>query len=319
MDLEARARWVDYAEAKDEMFAFTDIKEAPWYVVDADDKRAARLNIISHLLEIVPYDAVPHAQVELPPRQHRSYERPPIDSQTWVPTATWSDERPLPRARRDLAVACANSSSWACRERQGHPGQAPGQGPRPRAHQRRRHFPLERAAPHETRGPGQAHHRQRRPGGRRPGRIGGRDRLADHDWNFGFIIDGFPRNARQAEFFLESYDIDGVINLHLPDEEVMRRVLARRLCSQCGLDYNLIAHRPRQPRRLRRLRWRLVARDDDNPEALATGWPPTTRRPGRSSRSSSARSSWSPSTPPSRWNESRPPSGSGSGCRHRKR
>src|SRR5271157_1604480 len=50
-----------------------------------------------------------------------------------------------------------------------------------------------------------------------------RDRLAEHDWNFGFIIDGFPRNAGQAEFFLESYDIDGVINLHLPVTEVKRR------------------------------------------------------------------------------------------------
>ena len=85
MDLEARARWVDYAEAKDEMFAYTDIKEAPWHVVDADDKKAARLNIISHLLEVVPYEAVPHEEIELPPRQLRSYERPPIDSQTWVP------------------------------------------------------------------------------------------------------------------------------------------------------------------------------------------------------------------------------------------
>ena len=85
MDLEARARGVDYAEAKDEMFAYTDIKEAPWYVVDADDKKAARLNIISHLLHIVPYDAVPHEEVALPPRQQRAYERPPIDSQTWVP------------------------------------------------------------------------------------------------------------------------------------------------------------------------------------------------------------------------------------------
>ena len=66
-----------------------------------------------------------------------------------------------------------------------------------------------------------------------------RSALAAHDWNFGFVIDGFPRNARQAEFFLESYDIDGVINLYLPDEEVMRRVLARRLCSRCGMDYNL--------------------------------------------------------------------------------
>src|ERR1700723_2062351 len=48
--------------------------------------------------------------------------------------------------------------------------------------------------------------------------------LAEHDWNFGFLIDGFPRNARQAEFFIESYDIDGVINLDLPDDEVMHRV-----------------------------------------------------------------------------------------------
>ncbi len=85
MDLEARARWVDYAEAKDEMFVYTDIKEAPWHVVDADDKRTARLNIISHFLEVVPYQAVPHSKIELPPRQLRAYERPPIDSQTWVP------------------------------------------------------------------------------------------------------------------------------------------------------------------------------------------------------------------------------------------
>ena len=56
-----------------------------------------------------------------------------------------------------------------------------------------------------------------------------RDRLAVHDWNYGFIIDGFPRNARQAGFFLESYDIDGVIHLDMPDSEVERRVLARRL------------------------------------------------------------------------------------------
>jgi polyphosphate kinase 2 len=85
MDLEARARWVDYAEAKDEMFSYTDIKEAPWYVVDADNKKAARLNIISHLLAQVPYRDVPHEDVALPSRQQRSYERPPIDSQSWVP------------------------------------------------------------------------------------------------------------------------------------------------------------------------------------------------------------------------------------------
>ena len=96
-----------------------------------------------------------------------------------------------------------------------------------------------------------------------------RDRLASHDWNYGFIIDGFPRNAAQAEFFLESYDIDGVINLHLPDEEVQRRVLARRLCGQCGLDYNLIAHRPREDDTCDVCGGRLLARDDDTPDALA--------------------------------------------------
>jgi adenylate kinase len=96
-----------------------------------------------------------------------------------------------------------------------------------------------------------------------------RQRLAEHDWNYGFIIDGFPRSARQAEFFLESYDIDGVINLDLPDAEVHRRILARRLCSQCGLDYNLIAHRPQVPGICDVCGGRLATRDDDNPEALA--------------------------------------------------
>jgi adenylate kinase len=96
-----------------------------------------------------------------------------------------------------------------------------------------------------------------------------RDRLGAHDWNYGFIVDGFPRNARQAEFFLESYDIDGVINLHLPDEEVHRRVLARRLCSQCGVDYNLMAHRPQVEGACDVCGGSLVARADDNPEALA--------------------------------------------------
>ena len=85
MDLEARARWVDYAEAKDEMFAFTDIKEAPWNVVDANNKCQARLNLISHLLTTVPYEVIERPKVQLPPRQKRAYKRPPIDSQTWVP------------------------------------------------------------------------------------------------------------------------------------------------------------------------------------------------------------------------------------------
>jgi hypothetical protein len=85
MDLQARARWVDYAEAKDEMFAYTDTKDSPWYVVDADDKRSARLNLISHLLSLIPYEPVGHDPVKLPPRQRRAYQRPPAESQTYVP------------------------------------------------------------------------------------------------------------------------------------------------------------------------------------------------------------------------------------------
>lgn len=94
-------------------------------------------------------------------------------------------------------------------------------------------------------------------------------RLDDHDWNYGFIIDGFPRNPRQAEFFLETYDIDGVINLELHEDAVRARVLARRLCDRCGLDYNLIAHRPAVPDTCDVCGGQLLARADDNPEALS--------------------------------------------------
>jgi len=96
-----------------------------------------------------------------------------------------------------------------------------------------------------------------------------RQRLVDHDWNYGFVVDGFPRNARQAEFFLESYDIDGVIYLDLPDEEVRRRVLARRLCSNCGMDYNLIALTPKVRNRCDVCGGHLVRREDDTEAALA--------------------------------------------------
>ncbi|RFS82422.1 nucleoside monophosphate kinase [Actinomadura spongiicola] len=95
-----------------------------------------------------------------------------------------------------------------------------------------------------------------------------RDRLDQHDWNYGFVIDGFPRNSRQAEFFLEGYDIDGVIHLDLPDGEVRRRVLARRYCSRCGMDYNLIADRPTEEGRCDVCGGELVAREDDTEEAL---------------------------------------------------
>ncbi len=96
-----------------------------------------------------------------------------------------------------------------------------------------------------------------------------RERLSQHDWNYGFIVDGFPRNERQAEFFLESYDIDGVIHLDLPDSEVRRRVLARRLCSGCGMDYNLIASSPREAGKCDVCGSALVTREDDTEEALA--------------------------------------------------
>ena len=85
MDLEARRRWVDYAEAKDDMFAYTDTRESPWYVVEADDKRTLRLNLISHLLSLIPYEDVRTEKFSLPPRQDRAYVRPPRGDQNYVP------------------------------------------------------------------------------------------------------------------------------------------------------------------------------------------------------------------------------------------
>ena len=85
MDLEARSRWVDYAEAKDDMFAYTDIPDSPWYVVEADDKRTMRLNLISHLLELIPYERVQRPKLKLPPRQARAYVRSPRADQNYVP------------------------------------------------------------------------------------------------------------------------------------------------------------------------------------------------------------------------------------------
>ena len=95
-----------------------------------------------------------------------------------------------------------------------------------------------------------------------------RRRLDEHDWNYGFIVDGFPRNQPQAGFFLESFDLDAVILLDLPDDLVERRVLSRRLCSRCGLDYNLISSRPAVPDVCDVCGGRLVARADDTADAL---------------------------------------------------
>src|SRR5690606_21748911 len=97
-----------------------------------------------------------------------------------------------------------------------------------------------------------------------------RERLSMHDWNYGFIIDGFPRNRRQAELFLESYDIDGVIHLDLPDQEVRRRGLPRRPWPQCGLDTILLCHRPGVDDRCDVCGGELVRRSDETEGALAS-------------------------------------------------
>jgi polyphosphate kinase 2 len=87
MDVESRNRWQEYSRAKDEMFAHTDTEQAPWWVVNADEKRHARLNCISHLLSQIPYEDLTPEPVELPPRPapSRGYVRPPIEQQTFVP------------------------------------------------------------------------------------------------------------------------------------------------------------------------------------------------------------------------------------------
>jgi polyphosphate kinase 2 len=86
MDMASRANWVEYSKAKDIMFAHTDIKQAPWYVVNADDKRRARLNCINHLLSLIPYEDIPADPIGLPPRQKEvGYVRPPIEDQNFVP------------------------------------------------------------------------------------------------------------------------------------------------------------------------------------------------------------------------------------------
>jgi polyphosphate kinase 2 len=85
MDLESRTRWIEYSMAKDEMFIHTDIKQSPWWVVDADDKKRARLNCISHLLNMIPYEDLTPEEIILPSRQRdNGYVRPPITDQNFV-------------------------------------------------------------------------------------------------------------------------------------------------------------------------------------------------------------------------------------------
>ncbi len=86
MDVESRSRWMDYSKAKDEMFAHTDIKQAPWWVVRSDNKKRARLNVITHLLAQVPYEDLTPEPIVLPPRQRDTgYVRPPMEDQTFIP------------------------------------------------------------------------------------------------------------------------------------------------------------------------------------------------------------------------------------------
>ena len=85
MDVESREKWVEYSRAKDEMFAYTDTKISPWFVVEADDKRRARLNCIHHLLSMIPYERIDHEKIKLPPLNKQGYIRPPITEQTFVP------------------------------------------------------------------------------------------------------------------------------------------------------------------------------------------------------------------------------------------
>ncbi len=85
MDLESRQHWAAYSRAKDEMFAYTDTKHCPWWVVPSDDKKRARLNCISHLLSSVEYQEIEHAPISLPEINKQGYVRPPIEDQTFVP------------------------------------------------------------------------------------------------------------------------------------------------------------------------------------------------------------------------------------------
>ena len=104
MDLESISRWEDYSRAKDEMFVHTDIPEAPWYVVESDDKRAARLNMIAHLLSTLPYHEVQRPPLELPPRPpSKGYSRPPRNLQTHVSdhASRLDAERKGPHGRSD--------------------------------------------------------------------------------------------------------------------------------------------------------------------------------------------------------------------------
>ena len=109
MDLESRSRWIEYSMAKDEMFAHTDIRQAPWYVIDADDKNSARLNVMRHLLAMIPYEDLTPKAIKLPPLDRRKYvaRRAPI--RTSSPPGTNSRYRPI--ERRDPSTSGSPAAS----------------------------------------------------------------------------------------------------------------------------------------------------------------------------------------------------------------
>ena len=117
MDLESITRWEDYSRAKDDMFVHTDTHDAPWYVVESDDKRRARLNAIHHLLSTIPYTHIERAPLALPKRPPTTgYQRPPRNTQTFVPDhagdlelAAAAGETPAPAGGRALSLG---PSEW---------------------------------------------------------------------------------------------------------------------------------------------------------------------------------------------------------------
>ena len=101
IDIASRDKWEDYSKAKDEMLAYTDTKISPWYVVEADDKRKARLNCISHIMEKIQYKTLPDIEIVLKPRIHKKgYVRPPKSEQTSVPDRYLNISLPLKEEKK---------------------------------------------------------------------------------------------------------------------------------------------------------------------------------------------------------------------------
>jgi len=94
------------------------------------------------------------------------------------------------------------------------------------------------------------------------------ERLALHDWNYGFVLDGFPRNFAQAEFLFENYNLNTVIHMEAPDDVITERMMARRSCSGCGRDYNLLSSPPAIGGVCDACGGSLIQRSDDHPEAI---------------------------------------------------